>query len=356
MAYAFHQAIYFELTKRYFGDETLTCWTIDKIVHFGSEDIVKKGLPHFGFHDRNGKHYAILHQKHVPGLIGRKDRLEWTLAAHQILKGVPNITATLNYPMYIDNLNDKSLIVSSFGDAHLYRVNVEEKKAELFVDGSRIGMRDAGNCVVDDENNVWVNEVTDCKIWRFDSTGKPTLTLGDGTPGFQTGTVEFSKARFNWIYDIRRGPDGNIYVLDSKNFAVRMTDQRRHTVRTLAGTGKPGYEGDNGDALNATFGSDPTARFDGPISLSLDEEGNIFVGDRQNHIVRMIHTKTNMIETIAGNRVSVKGKSNNPEETDPLRLNLPEISSMDYHDGFLLVPTDITPEEGDLVVLTRKRR
>jgi len=135
-----------------------------------------------------------------------------------------------------------------------------------------------------------------------------------------------------------------------------MIDVKRHAVRTLAGTGKPGYEGDNGDALNATFGSDATAKFDGPISLSLDEEGNIFVGDRQNHVVRMIHKKSNVIETIAGNRNSVKGKSNNLEETDPLKLNLPEISSMDYYDGYLFVPTDITPEEGDLAVLTRKKR
>ena len=334
----------------------MTCWVVDRIVHFGAEDLVKNGVSHFGFHDRNGKHYVIFHQKHFLGLIGRRGQLEWTSAAQQILEGTPNITATLNFPMYIDNLNDDTLVVSNFGDAQLYRISVEEKKAELFVDGLGIGMKDAGNCVVDNENTVWVNEVEGCRIWRFDSAGKPILTLGDGTPGFQTSTVDFSEARFNWIYDIRRGPDGNIYVLDSKNFAVRMIDLKRQVVLTVAGTGKPGYEGDNADALNATFGSDPKARFDGPISLSLDEGGNIFVGDRQNHVVRMIHKKFNTIETIAGNRNSVKGKSNNLETTDPLKLNLPEISSMDYYDRHLFVPTDITPEEGDLAVLKRTTR
>ncbi len=67
----------------------------------------------------------------------------------------------------------------------------------------------------------------------------------------------------------------------------------------MAGTGAPGCEGDGGDALEATFGGDKSARFDGPISLSLDKEGNIFIGDRQNHVVRMIHAETNIIETIA---------------------------------------------------------
>jgi hypothetical protein len=334
----------------------LTGWTVDKIVHFGSHDFVKDGLSHFGFHDRSGNHYAISHQKHFLGLIGENDHLEWTVAAKQVYKGTPNIFAKLKYPMYIDNLPDGTLITSNFGNAHLYRIDVERKKAELFADGSKMGMKDAGNCVVDDEGLVWVNEVKGCKIWRFDSTGKPALTVGDGTPGFQSTTVDFEKTKFSWIYDIRRGPDGNIYVLDSKNFAVRLMDLKHHVVSTLAGTGKAGYEGDNGDALNATFGSDPTAKFDGPISLSLDEEGNIFIGDRMNHVVRMVNRKSGIITTIAGNHDSVKGKSNNLKEKNPLKLNLPEISSMDYYDGDLFVPTDLTRETGDLAVLRKTGR
>jgi hypothetical protein len=329
----------------------LADWVVDRVIHFGPGEFLKDGLPHFGFHDRNGKRYAISHQKHFLGLVRENDQLEWTVAAHQVFEGTPNIVARLNYPMYIDNLDDENLLVSNFGDARLYRINIERKKAELFIDGLRIRMKDAGNCVVDNEGSAWVNEVKGCKIWRFDSMGNPLLTLGDGTPGFQLGTVGFDEVRFSWVYDIRRGPDGNIYVLDSRNFAVRLIDLKHRVVRTLAGTGKPGYEGDDGDALNATFGSDPAARFDGPISLSLDEEGNIFVGDRMNHVVRMIHKKSNIIRTIAGNHNSVKGTGNNPKGKDPFKLNLPEISSMDYYEGHLFVPTDLSPEAGDLAVL-----
>jgi hypothetical protein len=330
----------------------LADWTVDRIIHFGPGDFVKNGVSHFGFHDRTGKHYAIFHQKHFLGLIGEEGLLEWTVAAHKVFEGTPNIVTELNYPMYIDNLTDGTLLVSNFADAHIYRIDVERMKAELFVDGSKIGMKDAGNCVVDNENSVWVNEVEGCRIWRFDSKGSTVLTLGDGTPGFQLGTVAFDEAKFHWIYDIRRGPDGNIYVLDSRNFAVRLIDPKNCTVKTIAGTGKAGYEGDRGNALKATFGSDPAARFDGPISLSLDEEGNIFVGDRQNHVVRMIHRKSGIVRTIAGNHNCVKGMINNPEEKDPLKLNLPEISSMDYFDGQLFVPTDLSPEAGDLAIIS----
>jgi len=331
----------------------LTEWVVDKVIHFGPGEFVKNGLSHFGFHDRTGKYYAIFHQKHFLGLIGEDDQLEWTVAARQVFEGTPNIVANLNFPMYVDNMDDEHLVVSNFGDARLYRIDVQRKKAKLFADGLRIGMKDAGNCVVDNEGSIWVNEVKGCRIWRFDRLGNPLLTLGNGTSGFQSETVDFDKAKFSWIYDIRRGPDGNIYVLDSRNFAVRLIDLKRRVVRTLAGTGKPGYDGDHGDALNATFGSNPDARFDGPISMSLDEQGNIYVGDRMNHVVRMIHRKSGIINTVAGNHDSVKGMANRPEERDPLKLNLPEISSMDYYDGKLYIPTNLSPEEGDLAVLRR---
>ena len=66
---------------------------------------------------------------------------------------------------------------------------------------------------------------------------------------------------------MRRGPDGNIYVLDSRNFAIRLIDLKTHVVKTIAGMGKTGYDGDNGDALNATFGSSPAEKMKDVIQL-----------------------------------------------------------------------------------------
>ena len=332
-------------------------WTIERIVNFdfGSGDLSKDGFVHFGFHDRQGKQYVVEHQKHFLGLLGENDKLEWTVANRPVFEGVPNILAELSYPMYVDSMPDGALVCSNFGNNRLYRIDVGKMEAQLFVDGAALGMKKVGNCVVDNEECVWVNEVEGCRVWRFDSTGKPVLTLGDGKPGFQSDVADYDEARFNWIYDIRRGPDGNIYVLDSKNFAVRMIDIRSHRVYTLAGTGRGGYEGDGGNARSATFGSSPQEHFDGPISLSLDEEGDIFVGDRYNHVVRMIDRKTGIIRTIAGNHQSIDGQRNNPHETNPFKLNLPKISSMDYHNDRLLIPTDITTDVGDLIVLRKSR-
>lgn len=327
-------------------------WTVERIVHFDfrSDEIVRSGCVHFGFHDRRGRHYGIMHQRHFLGLIGDKDRLAWTVAPRPVFADVPNISAGLEFPIYVDALNDGTLVVSNFKTAELYRIDVRSMTAQLLVDGHAIGMRDMGNCVVDDEGFIWVNEVTGCRIWRFDPTGRPALTLGDGNAGFTPDPVEFGAARFNWSYDIRRGPDGNIYVLDSRNYALRVIDLGTRRVRTVAGTGKPGYEGDGGDARDATFGGDPNAKFDGPISLSFDDDGNTYVGDRFNHVVRAID-RAGRITTIAGHRAVANDEANDTEQRDPLRLSLPQISSMDYYAGRLFVPTDLTSDSGDLVVL-----
>jgi hypothetical protein len=169
-------------------------------------------------------------------------------------------------------------------------------------------------------------------------------TLGNGVAGFQREAVSFDDVSFSWIYDLRRGPDGSIYVLDSRNFAVRVIDVASRSVWTLAGNGTPGYAGDGSDAESATFGSDPTAPFDGPISLSLDEAGNAYVGDRFNHVVRMIEWDSGIIRTIAGRADAAVGSVNDLSERDPLHLNLPMISSMDYGRGRLFVPTDLADD------------
>jgi hypothetical protein len=335
----------------------MTSWEIERIVHFdfSGGDLCKDGFVHFGFHDRAGNPYVLAHQKHFLGLLGEHCRLKWTVAASPVFEDTTNITARLQFPIYIDSLLDGTLLVSNFGDSRLYRVNTDRMEAELFIEGSAIGMKHAGNCVVDDEGYVWVNEVDGCRIWKFDPSGKPLLTLGKGEPGFQPGAAGFGDVKFNWIYDIRRGPDGNIYVLDSRNFAVRLVDVRSNHVYTIAGTGKAGYEGDGGDPRLATFGSDPSARFDGPISLSLDEKGNIFVGDRFNRVVRMIDRDNNVILTIAGDAGNENKEANKPKENDLLSLRLPAISSMDYYDGHLFVPTDLADDSGDLIVMKRNR-
>ena len=70
------------------------------------------------------------------------------------------------------------------------------------------------------------------------------------------------------------------------------TDLKTRLIQTVAGTGDSGWSGDGAVAC--------AARLNEPKSLTLDAEGNLFIADSENHVVRKIDRKTNCIRTVAG--------------------------------------------------------
>jgi len=324
-------------------------WKIKHIFNLEQDKLWRNGYFHFGFHDKKGNRYLLQWDEHWLGHLTQDDKFIWT--AGSINKGLSNnhIYTDIRNPHYVCESGDGALILSSNGNGRIYKVFPDQSRAELFIDTGKLGIKDydTGNCVVDSDENIWVNDIRGCKVWQFDETGELIRSLGNGTPGFQKEPVSFDNVRFNWVYDIRLGPDGNIYVLDSKNYAVRKIDIGNELVTTVVGTGESGDTGDGGDALEATLGSNPDVYFDGPISLALDEEGNMYIGDAQNHILRMVDSVTNVITTIAGKRNAEPHKRNNPGEKDPLQLNLPQIASLEYYNHCLILPEN----GGDTVIL-----
>lgn len=332
-------------------------WHIKHIFNFPPDKPWEHGYVNFGFHGRSGAQYFLHYNEHWLGCLTADDEWLWTAGA--VDKGLSraHIPFDIQHPHYITELPDDSLLVASNGTNQIFRLRPAERAVELFADTGRLGFRDLGNCVYHGAGgadspggSVWAHEIEGCRVWQLDLTGRPLAVLGRGEPGFQRETVPFAAARFHWIYDLRLGPDGDLYVLDSRNYCVRRIEVGRGMVSLVAGTGEPGPALDHVPASAATFGSDPNARFDGPFALSLDEAGNVFVGDTYNHVVRMVERATGIISTIAGKVAAEPGVRNDPAETDPLKLNLPLICSMDYHAGCLFVPD----WSNDLIVLEKQ--
>ena len=70
------------------------------------------------------------------------------------------------------------------------------------------------------------------------------------------------------------------------------TDLRTGLIKTLVGTGSSGWSEDGAEALAACLNE--------PKGLTLDGEGNLFIADSENHVVRRIDRKTRCIKTVAG--------------------------------------------------------
>lgn len=318
-------------------------WTVENIINFKKGEPYKDGYAQFGFHDTRGRYFVIDNKNHWIGNI-EDSNLLWTAGCSSVAVSRKHFSIDFLNPHFITCTLDGALLLLCSGNKKIYKIRPEKNEINVFIDMEFLDIKDIGNCVCDLEGDIWVNEITGCRIWRFSADGCLKEVIGNGSPGFQKHTVSFEEAQFNWVYDIRSGLDGKIYVLDSKNYCVRVIDSQARTIALVAGTGTGGYSGDGNDALMAQLGSNPKAHYDGPWSMALDEQGNIYIGDTQNQVVRMVEKNSNKIYTIAGNRtesVVNKPASNVKSESvgnNPLKAKFPLISSMDYYKGRLYVP------------------
>ena len=68
------------------------------------------------------------------------------------------------------------------------------------------------------------------------------------------------------------------------------------SVSTFAGTGTAGYTGDGGPATSA--------KIRGAYSVAVDQNGNVYIAEYANHVVREVAAATGIITTFAGNGIS----------------------------------------------------
>src|SRR5882672_1061266 len=109
--------------------------------------------------------------------------------------------------------------------------------------------------------------------------------IGNGVAGFSDGQV-------NNPYGLVVGPDGALYFCDLDNQRIRRLDLATRRLTTIAGTGERAYRGDGGPAVHAALNM--------PHELRFDSEGDLYVAERDNHVIRKVDMKTGLISTVAG--------------------------------------------------------
>jgi len=119
-------------------------------------------------------------------------------------------------------------------------------------------------------------------------SGVVTTFAGSVTGGYNDGMG--TAALFSNPGGIASDANGNIYVCDVFNNRIRKITPDG-TVTTIAGSGVAGNN--DGPALSAQFYA--------PQGVAVDAQGNVFVADYGNNLVREIVAATNTVKTYAGN-------------------------------------------------------
>jgi sugar lactone lactonase YvrE len=117
-------------------------------------------------------------------------------------------------------------------------------------------------------------------VRRIDAAGKITTVVnragqqgssGDGGPA--------ADARLNMVTGLAVDGAGNLYIADGGANRIRKVDTNG-IITTLAGTGAKGYSGDGGPAA--------AARLNDPEGVAVDAAGNVYIADNLNNGVRKV--------------------------------------------------------------------
>jgi hypothetical protein len=122
-------------------------------------------------------------------------------------------------------------------------------------------------------------------------------TGGPGEMGYGGDGGPATSAELNAPYGVALDSAGNYYIADGANCLIRKVTVAGGIISTVAGnvTGAPGancaYSGDGGPAT--------AAQLNGALGVVLDSNGNIYIADTGNSVIRVVNTQAGTI-SVAG--------------------------------------------------------
>ena len=145
--------------------------------------------------------------------------------------------------------------------------------------------------------NLYIAEMTGHRIRRVNPQGIISTIAGTGQPAGDGDNGPATAASLNGLHDLRISPaDGHLYIADTWNARIRKIDLRTGLITNVAGTGQKGFSGDGGPPTHAQIGH--------AYAIAFDLTGqHLYLADLDNQRVRLIDLPRNRITSVAGNGV-----------------------------------------------------
>lgn len=201
----------------------------------------------------------------------------------------------LNSVRVIDLPRNKIYTVVGSGGAAGYAGDGVQASQALVCSPSDVAVRDSV-CVIADSGNHRIRAVNlNIEKRTVHGTvigpGEIATIAGTGSPGYEQLDTQALETELNNPWGLAYDDEGNLYIAEQGSHIIRRIDVSG-VVALIAGKGgTQGYSGGGGDPLASLLNSPQGIEY---------ADGNLYVADTGNHIVRKINVSENTIRTCAG--------------------------------------------------------
>ncbi|MGH7441484.1 MAG: NHL repeat-containing protein [bacterium] len=169
----------------------------------------------------------------------------------------------------------------------------------------------------DSSGALYFAEAANHVVRKVGLNGVVTTLAGNGSQGDSGDGNTAVSAQLDTPMGVCVDGQGNVYIADAGSNSVRKVDPYGD-ISTVAGDGQAGYQGDQGGAA--------VARLRRPLAVALGPQGNLYIADSGNHVVRMVYLN-GAITTVAGNGTA--GTDDQESQATEAELGVPEGLAVD---------------------------
>ncbi|MER6434252.1 NHL repeat-containing protein [Streptomyces sp900105245] len=218
-----------------------------------------------------------------------------------VVDGGPAVGTKLNTPRGVAADREGNLYIADLSNHRIRKVTPGGIITTVAGNGQAGFVSDGGPAVatklhtpqsvaVDGSGNLYIADYGNHRIRKVTPDGIITTVAGNGQAGFVSDGGPAVATKLHYPIDVAVDGSGNLYIADYHNHRVRkMTPDG--IITTVAGNGQAGFVSDGGPAV--------ATKLNYPWGLAVDEDGNLYIGDRYNHRVRKV-TPAGIITTVAG--------------------------------------------------------
>jgi hypothetical protein len=150
---------------------------------------------------------------------------------------------------------------------------------------------------------MYIADYSNQRVRKVSTSGIITTIAGNGTASFSGDGAAATNAELNYPYGVAVDKAGNVFISDRFNNRIRKVNTAG-IISTVAGDGTASYGGDGGPATNAQLNN--------PFKVNVDANGNLYIADFSNSVIRWVNAFTGVITTIAGDGTATYGGDGGP--------------------------------------------